>query len=390
MRITNLRQDFKQKSYLYYCDNRDDDTPIGGIVRIADNYYFINNNASYRIRECDTFRFVPNDFFHYVNTNVYRPSTSNVKEILSSLGKHLFTKDVKGFNYVIKRSKELMKTDFSSPKYRRNYIYEGIHDYHYSHGTIFNEPLIQEKDYKIGVELEVECKNESCYNEVKKIKSNWFQMEKDASLDRDTGIEFVTIPLNPKDAKRITFWKRLITYLNDKANSWDSSRCGLHCHIGREILGSTTDEQEKTLTKLLYLYHHILSERLHDCIYGRRYGFRSASGKTEYGDACAIIGTSILKDNNINARLEIAMKQKNSENRYFDINILNINTIEFRKGKGSLNANRICSIVEYCEMMCLYCRKTKINKLSERGFLDFINKHTSKNSPLREKIENCF
>ena len=390
MRITNLRQDFKQKSYLYYCNNRDDDAPTGGIVRLNEHYYFINNSSFSRITSYyPTLDFVPTNVFKNVNTIAYNPPTSNVKAILSSLGKHLFTKDVKGFNYVVKRSKESTKSDFSSSKYRRNYIYEGIHSYHYSHETIFNEPLIQEKDYKIGVELEVECKDESCYNEVKKIKSNWFQMEKDSSLN-SYGIEFVTIPLNPKDAKRITFWKRLITYLSDKANSWDSSRCGLHCHIGREILGRTRDEQELTLTKLLYLYHHLISESLHYAIFGRSRGYNSDSGKTDYGNACVLLGNSILKNKNIEVRLDYEMKQKNSRNRYFDINISNSATIEFRKGKGSLNPKRICMIVDYCELMCLYCRKTKITKLSERGFLDFINRYTGKNSPLREKIQNCF
>lgn len=389
MRITSLRQDFKQRSYLYFCDNRDDDTPTGGIVRLEDNYYFINNNYSHRIKEYDCLGFVPNDFFQNINTNVYRPETSDVKSILSSLGKHLFTKDVKGFNYVVRRSKESMLKDFSSSKYRRDYIYEGIHRYHYSHETIFNNPFVEEKDYKIGVELEIECNNSNCFDEVKTIKSNWFQMEQDSSLN-SYGIEFVTIPLNPKDAKKISFWKRLTTYLSSKATSWDSSRCGLHCHISREILGRTRDEQELTLTKLLYLYHHLISESLHCNVFGRSRGYHAESGKTDYGDACALLGNSILKDKNIEVRLDYEMKQKNSRNRYFDINISNSATIEFRKGKGSLNPKRICMIVDYCELMCLYCKKTKITKLSERGFLDFINRYTSKNSPLREKIQNRF
>ena len=148
---------------------------------------------------------------------------------------------------------------FFNDKYERSVTYKGVHGYHHHHGDVPNAPIKAVRGHKIGVELEVEFKNRDGKAQwANKAKSNWFYCERDGSLN-DNGVEIITVPMNPKDIKARTTWEPLIGYLSDKARSWDSPRCGLHVHIGREILGSNPEQQSETIGKLLYLYHHFVN-----------------------------------------------------------------------------------------------------------------------------------
>lgn len=379
MRLTDLNQTFSDRDFLYFCNARDE--RLGAVMRVGNNYYIVHNRAEGIIDTSTRGTILAEVFPEYSHYHKVSNLLGNksVQQVLEKINAQLDLSEI----HVVE---EPIPTDFIAREYEiSNQIYEGIHSYHHSHSIPFNLPLRKDKDYKIGVELEIECNNQSSYDEVKRFKSNWFTMEHDSSLN-SLGIEFVTIPLNPRDAKDGNFWNKLLSVLSGRAISWESPRCGLHIHISRTILGKSSNEQEKNLTKLLYLYHHIIDEVLHNRVFGRSCGYRAESGKTEYGDACKVIGSSILKDISYQARLDYEMKQKNASNRYFDINITNANTIEFRKGKGSLSDSRITSIIEYCELMCIYCVRTKINKISFRDFLAFLSKN-AKDETLKDRVK---
>lgn len=264
-------------------------------------------------------------------------------------------------------------TDFFSDNYRRTTIYSGLHSYHYHHGERKNEPAQPYSGHRIGVELEV-CFNSEGERDVFVDKeSNWLFRERDSSLE-SFGCEIITIPLLPNDAKNVDFWKVLTDDLQGHARSWETSCCGLHVHIGREILGRNEEERSETLGKLLYLYHHCVKDMyMNGRIYGRTTGYHEADGKTDVGNAVSLLGKEVLGIKSVQDNIKNSMTRRSSSDRYYDINITNSPTIEFRKGKGSINAKRIAAVVEYNEKLCLYAKNTPWTQISQEDFVAYLN-----------------
>ena len=287
-----------------------------------------------------------------------------------------------------KLGESIAKEDNSlmSDRYYDLRTWRGMHSYHASHGESFENPSRKpnSKPYRIGVELEVVAKSRSDFEYLTNLKSNWMTMERDSSLPTGLGIELVTIPLNPSDAKSPAMWEGAISMLSRHANAWKRSECGLHVHIGREIFGNDPEKASATLGKLLYLYHlHLNGTDLNTRIFGRASAYHERDGKTQEGMAVKVLGSEVLKSKSVVKRLDKSLKDKSSEERYFDINIRNSNTIEFRKGKGSINVDRIVSIVTYCEMMVEYAKVRNWTQITYEDFTEWMRKKVAKTSPLK-------
>ena len=217
--------------------------------------------------------------------------------------------------------------------------------------------------------MEVEFDNSEDRDEFNSIASNWFYRERDGSLG-NYGVEIITIPLLPQDAKDEEMWRSLCERLR-KAKSWDTGRCGLHVHIGREILGKNEDIRQETLGRMLYLYHEFLKQtRLNVKIFGRERGYHDENGQTMESRAAKVLGNGIFKDTSVKDKVKQSLIDKGDETRYFDINLQNPATIEFRKGRGSINATRIAMVIEWCEIICKYSRQTPWSQI---GYEDFVN-----------------
>lgn len=267
--------------------------------------------------------------------------------------------------------------------YEKHARYRFMRGYHDHHGSYLNEPTSSFRGHRIGIELEVEFDTENEREEFCDIESNWFYRERDGSLG-SYGCEIITIPLLPKHAKSVDFWNPLTSYLGGKAKSWDTGRCGLHVHMGREILGRDEEDQSETIGKLLYLYHHYVKDtRLNIRIFGRERGYNDQDGKTDVGNAAKILGSSVLASKDIQERVKSSMISKSNGDRYFDINLRNSKTIEFRKGKGSINPKRIAMVVEYCEILCKYAKSTPWKQIGYEDFVSYL-KVTTKNDSLKD------
>lgn len=281
-------------------------------------------------------------------------------------------------------------SELMSDKYQKNIVFEGMHSYHAHHGHAVNLPL-KRYTHRIGVELEVEFGLSTKRETFTDIKTNWFYCERDGSLGSN-GCEIITIPLHPNDAKSHEFWKPLCdTLVSLNAKSWDTSTCGCHVHIGREILGKDDDEKSQTLGKLLYFYHEYLKDALGNCkIYGRTHGYHDTIGTTDYSKAVKTIGSSVLKDKEVREKLDKSLKDRSQATRYFDINVMNSATIEFRKGKGSLNPERIAMIVEWSELIVSYAKFTHWKNISMETFKTFIKMKSGLNQMTMKYIEDYF
>jgi hypothetical protein len=280
--------------------------------------------------------------------------------------------------------------ELMSNKYQKDVIFEGMHSYHAHHGERVNLPL-KRYTHRIGVELEVEFGSSIKRGKFTDIKTNWFYCERDGSLGSN-GCEIITIPLHPNDAKSHEFWKPLCDILVSlEAKSWDTSTCGCHVHIGREILGKDDDEKSQTLGKLLYFYHEYLKDALGNCkIYGRTHGYHDTICKTDISTAVKTLGSSVLKDKEVREKLDKSMKDRSQATRYFDINVMNSATIEFRKGRGSLNPERIAMIVEWSELIVSYAKFTHWKNISMETFKTFIKMKSGLSPMTMKHIEDYF
>lgn len=275
---------------------------------------------------------------------------------------------------------------FISSRYTTNTIYDDMRGYHSHCYSDLNTPKKSFRGHRIGVELEVEFYSEELRDAFKMAKSNWFYKERDGSLN-DNGVEIITIPLLPEDAKSVEFWRPLTDALNEKANSWDNGRCGLHIHIGREILGSTEDERQLTIGKLLLVYHEFIKDTyLNKKIYGRERGYNDHDGKTALSSATKELGVRILQDAEVAKKVQKSVIERSLYDRYFDVNITPINTIEFRKGRGSINPNRISMVVEYSEMLCMYAKQAVWQQLSYENFIHYLKANCKKGTSLYEIV----
>ena len=275
--------------------------------------------------------------------------------------------------------------DFLLDGYETSTIYRGFDGYHRPSRVLNNPTIKKDYKYRIGIELEVEFANSSSRSAFCDKRSNWFYRESDSSLG-SYGCEIVTIPLLPKDAKNPKTWKPLIEELTRlNAKSWDTSgRCGLHCHFSRTMFGKDEEEQMENIVKMCFFYDHFLHDTtLNTEIYGRSSSYHECSGKTKEADAIKTLGVDLLKHKSIKKKVLDASKRAHDYGRYFDINIQNTHTIEFRKGKGSINVDRIVAIVEYNELIAQFCIKSKITELTYERFVEFAKKKISASSPLR-------
>lgn len=264
-------------------------------------------------------------------------------------------------------------------------LYTGLNGYHHSHSVTMNTPKKEMKEgaYRIGVELEIEAKSRSNRQKINKVRSNWFFQETDSSLASDRGIELVTIPLLPKDAMSVDTWSPLVEYLKPIAESYSSSRCGLHVHIGREALGKDEEDRQATLGKLLFFYYEYLKPlEWNTKIFGRRHTYSENEFRCKESEAVKVLGMDLMSDKKIRDKVDKGLKATAGQTRYYDINVQNAHTIEFRKGKGSICTERIIAIITYCDLMIRYCRKRDWMGMSAEDFLGYIRKTAAKSSPI--------
>lgn len=292
--------------------------------------------------------------------------------------------------YDIEEISQVMKIDeslpdeiimeFVHPNYTRDYTYTGMGGYHDS--VNWNDPIKTDKKYRIGVELEIEAKSSTLKSLINETKSNWFYQQRDGSLGSN-GIEIITVPLQRKDAIARSTWRELVEYLSDKAEAWKKTSCGLHVHFGREILGDTAEQQSETIGKMLYLYHHFLNRTpINEKIYGRSRTYNEQVGTSETAAAAKKLGSDVFKVKEIKDRVKGALTTASSTGRYFDINLRNANTIEFRKGKASINVDRIIAVIRWSELIVLYSKKANWTKISYDNFMAYVSKNITETEPL--------
>jgi hypothetical protein len=231
--------------------------------------------------------------------------------------------------------------------------------------------------YRVGVELETVFPTSSARREfASSFKSNYVFMESDCSLP-SSGCEFITIPLLPSDATDVGFWSPLISTLSRLGvRSWGARETGLHVHISRTVFGPTPDVQSNGIGRLLYLYNYVIDAQIRKRIFGRS----NTDYARQMGDTPIATATKLLKEalqvKEVSEKVCKELCDQGVRQRDYQINLTNETTIEFRQGKGSVNAARVAAVCSFVILCCEYsAKKENLYDYSWNDFAKFIRAH---------------
>ena len=204
-----------------------------------------------------------------------------------------------------------------------------ITSYHDHHGCW--EYYGEEKDL-FGIELEVEndandISRGECamwlHDHFNAFTDDHVVFERDGSLSGYGGFEIISHP-HDWDSFNALDWKSALEYMSGNGfKSHDTTTCGLHIHINRQMFGEDSNEQYENLAKVCYLYSvaWVFFLKL-----SRRTQAQADSWARRYvQDKYSEAKTKVRNDD----------ETKNCS-RYSAVNLSNYETIEFRLGRGTL------------------------------------------------------
>lgn len=276
----------------------------------------------------------------------------------------------------------------------------------------------------VGVELETEAKSktEESYDAIQSdLVSNWFHMERDGSLDPENngkyGFEIITEPLPPRVYRNKETWAGLQNALVPWLSSYGFPRCGLHVHVGLEQF-ETCDRlpmngarDRRKIGKFLsaFVYYCVLDPSFVDRVVLRKNGDWSSavmqadgflshasdvsSGKMTAAEAVDIV-VGEISSLNWSQIADYAVSTVvdgnqfcvlNGEIRGFSGHGVEINcehpyTVEFRRGKGTVNSISIHRTVELMSLIVRYAYKMANNPemtVTSKDMYRFIAENTT-------------
>lgn len=213
----------------------------------------------------------------------------------------------------------------------------------------------KEKDFNLGVELEVESKdqNKRNYNGNLILRNfkNDMMLVSDGSISSSTGFEIVTAPCSFEYHK--SMWDNFFSLNFEGLRSWDTGgRCGIHIHVSRKML--LDGHSGLHLGKLLVFVNEQINRKFMVTLAGRdstRYCQYKRKKFTDY---------------------------KNNRDRYEAINTTNNHTVEFRIFRGTLNKLHFFSNLEFVHAICIYTRDASMQDLHYQKFYDWVKSQPNK------------
>lgn len=209
-----------------------------------------------------------------------------------------------------------------------------------------------------GVELEIDDGGYSQDNaetllDIGNEDDEHIYIKSDGSLDE--GMEIVSHPMTLEYHKDYCWSEIMKKAVSMDYRSHQTSTCGLHVHVNRNSLGSTIEEQEETIAKILYFIEAHWNEMV-------KFSRRSESKINEWA---ARYGYE-------KEPKKILDKAKCS-GRYSAVNLLNYKTIEFRLFRGTLKHNTFIATLQLVDKICeLACTRSEAD-IEAMSWLDFVS-----------------
>lgn len=287
-------------------------------------------------------------------------------------------------------------------------VYCGRGRYHASHSqgrntfTVEDDPLPT-----VGVELETIAFNELSADDYSALRSNWFRFENDGSLGPN-GHELITDPLPSRVYRDLRTWVGLRNLLVGRLRSYRDTSTGLHVHVGLSRFNSVPARAFKALEvgdrrglgglMAAAVYFALLDRTFLDGVFLRRNTsycdtkiprpmLAVASVLRSGGMSAYDLMDSIIRDfstpyalashvcvltreddesqfNGLN-RVGATGNGNNSGSEFSghnsEINLAHSYTIEFRRGKGTLNGESIHRMADFCSLVVRYAEMLALN-----------------------------
>ena len=223
-----------------------------------------------------------------------------------------------------------------------NTNYDPVYDREYFR-QLPNEDTVE----YFGVELEVEEGRNGDLNDAASAIDDItddISMKHDGSLN--CGFEIVSPPCTLEYHKQRFPWEQIQTACrNNGMVSHDSSNCGLHIHVSREAFGEDETTQCLHIAILLMLQKRFATK------------FHKFS-RRDAGHYCYDNDIDIDKNDNFKVIKEKYDKEKS--NRYYQINVENEHTVEFRCFKGTLVYETLIASLEFAATLVRYSTQITI------------------------------
>jgi hypothetical protein len=271
------------------------------------------------------------------------------------------------------------KDVFEHPDIPKTFVSTQMRSYHHfppewtkPDNNVLKEPLV-------GLELELYARNKYIF----KNKSNFFYIQHDGSLNDDNGgAEITTIPMTFEelikegggiDILTKDFMPRFFCY------SQKTPETGFHIHLSKINFNAKI---HVLLKKSFYCFPYDFITEL----FGRKNGgYCLAESQIqrlmEFGIHPSAASESGLEK----------IFQPYCDSRYFELNFTNSKTVEFRRGKGTVDAIFIKSILDFCYHIYKYSIEAqnlyKSDLLSIRLFLQNYLMENARTERLKELIK---
>ena len=246
--------------------------------------------------------------------------------------------------------------DLESRRHINGYGYKPIPRFFTRQGELDHAP----SDLTFGVELEIDKGNDpqACAGELASAADEIY-CKHDGSLN--DGVEIVTHPCTLDYHLYQLRWKQLCSIaMNHGFSSHDAGTCGLHVHVGRAQLGTSRDDRDNTIGKVI-----LLVDRLWTAIVP--FTRRSESKLDQWAARNHIPATVTDGEDAIRCALN------STSGRYYAVNLENSNTIEFRIFRGTLKRDTIAATLQLVSNLCGYSMTHDVETVLQTGWLDVVN-----------------
>lgn len=251
-------------------------------------------------------------------------------------------------------------------------VYKVIHEYNYKPEPIFyGSGLLY-----MGVELEIDdggCCDTYAQRllDIANRSDDHIYCKYDGSID--DGFEIVSHPMTPDYHINTMPWQEIFSEaIRMRYRSHQTSTCGLHIHVNRSVFGSSYDEQEAAIARVVYFVENHWNELL-------KFSRRTEGSMNRWASRYGISTTT--KDTYKNAK-------NNQSGRYAAVNLENHSTIEFRLFRGTLRYQTFIAAIQLVEEICRYAIQMTDKLIEGLSWSDFVAKIPAEKAELIEYLKS--
>jgi len=141
--------------------------------------------------------------------------------------------------------------------------------------------------------------------------------------------------------------------------------CGLHIHINRDAFGSTYDEQEISIARIVYFVESHWNELVK---FSRRTSDSLMRWASRYG---------IME----NIKNTYDKTKKGNLGRYVAVNLQNYNTVELRVFRGTLNIDTFYATLQFVDEICKRAMTMTDYEFEKMSWSDFVSRINKEEKP---------